>query len=334
MRILVTGGTGSVGRETVRQLVQHGHQVRVIGRRSDQQIPGAEYRACDVTDFSSLREQVRDIDAVIHLAAIPHPGMGSSTEIFRTNCAGTFNVYQAAAESGIKRVVTASSINAFGFNFGIKDFTVQYLPLDEEHPTCTTDPYSFSKQVTEDIAAYYWRREGISGVCLRLPAVIDAASGWAAWRVGVRQETEALFRLLHQQDKTAGLKRLQDVFSLLQEIREQRMNESQSFRGIPRTADTLIMIGYTNFWTGLDTRDTAQALEKGVLADYAGSNPLFVNDSENIVGIPSLELATTFFPQIQRYKTTLEGHSALVSIERARQLIGFDPVYHLAQIGS
>ena len=334
MQILVTGGTGSVGQETVRQLVQHGHQVRVIGRRSDQQIPGAEYRTCDVTDFSSLREQVHDIEAVIHLAAIPHPGMGSGTEIFRTNCAGTFNVYQASAEAGIKRVVTASSINAFGFNFGIKDFAVQYLPVDEEHLTCTTDPYSFSKQVTEDIAAYYWRREGISGVCLRLPAVIDAASGWAAWRVGVRQETEALFRLLRQEDKTAGLKRLQDVFSLLQKSREQRINESQYFRGMPRTADTLIMIGYTNFWTGLDTRDTAQALEKGVLADYEGSNPLFVNDSENIVGIPSLKLATTFFPQILQYKTALEGYRALVSIERARQLIGFEPEYHLAKIGS
>lgn len=334
MRILVTGGTGSVGQETVQQLVQHGHQVRVIGRRSDQQIPGAEYRTCDVTDFSSLREQVRDIEAVIHLAAIPHPGLGSNTEIFRTNCAGTFNVYQAAAESGIKRVVTASSINAFGFNFGIKDFVVQYLPIDEEHPTCTTDPYSFSKQVTEDIAAYYWRREGISGVCLRLPAVIDATSGWAAWRVGVRQETEALFRLLHQKEKTAGVKHLQDVFALLQKTREQRLNESPSFRSLPRTADALIMIGYTNFWTGLDTRDTAQALEKGVLADYEGSVPLFVNDSENIVGIPSLELAATFFPQVLRYKTTLEGYKALINIERARQLIGFDPVYHLAQMGS
>ena len=177
-------------------------------------------------------------------------------------------MYQAAAESGIKRVVTASSINAFGFNFGIKDFVVQYLPIDEEHPTFTTDPYSFSKQVTEDIAAYYWRREGISGVCLRLPAVIDTTSGWAAWRVGVRQETEALFRLLHQKEKTAGVKHLQDVFALLQKTREQRLNESPSFRSLPRTADALIMIGYTNFWTGLDTRDTAQALEKGVLADY------------------------------------------------------------------
>jgi len=101
-----------------------------------------------------------------------------------------------------------------------------------------------------------------------------------------------------------------------------------------RTADTLIMIGYTNFWTGLDTRDTAQAFEKGAMADYEGSVPLYVNDSENIVGIPSLDLAATFFPQVIRYKTPLEGHRSLVSIERARQLIGFEPEYHLARMDS
>lgn len=334
MRILVTGGTGSVGQETVRRLVQHGHQVRVIGRRSDQQMPGADYRTCDVTDFSAVHEQVSDMEAIIHLAAIPHPGMGSSTEIFRTNCAGTFNVYQAAAEAGIKRVVTASSINAFGFNFGIKDFRVLYLPVDEEHPTCTTDPYSFSKQVTEDIADYYWRREGISGVCLRLPAVIDATSGWAAWRVGVRQETGALFKLLRQEDKTAGIERLETIFSLLRRSRTERVNENHFFRGMQRTPEALIMMGYTNFWTGLDTRDTAQALEKGVLAGYEGSHPLFVNDSENIVGIPSAELAAAFFPEILRYNQALEGNCALVSIDHSRSLIGFEPEYHLAQMGS
>jgi hypothetical protein len=332
MRILVTGGTGSVGQETVRQLVQHGHEVRVVGRRSDQQLPGADYHTCDVTNFQALREQVRGMDAIIHLAAIPHPGMGSGPEIFRINCAGTYNVYQAAAEEGIQRVVTASSINAFGYNFGIKDFPLQYLPIDEEHPTCTTDPYSFSKQVTEDIAQYYWRREGISGVCLRLPAVIDVASGWAAWRVGVRRETEALFSLLRQ-DRVAGTRHLHDIFDLQQKTRNERGHEIPLKRGGLRTPAALIMMGYTNFWTGLDTRDTAQAFEKGVLADYQGSHALFVNDSENIVGIPSAELAASFFPQIRLYKTPLDGFKCLVSIDRARQLIGFEPVYHLASVG-
>ncbi len=59
-------------------------------------------------------------------------------------------------------MVSASSINALGFNYGIKSFPIRYLPVDEDHPTFTTDPYSFSKQILEEIGAYYGRREGIS----------------------------------------------------------------------------------------------------------------------------------------------------------------------------
>jgi nucleoside-diphosphate-sugar epimerase len=91
--------------------------------------------------------------------------------LFHINCTGTFNVYQAAAEEGIKRVVSASSINALGFNFGGVPFQLSYLPIDEAHPTQTSDVYSLSKQILEDTADYFWRRDGISGVCLRLPFV-------------------------------------------------------------------------------------------------------------------------------------------------------------------
>ncbi|MHB9033442.1 MAG: NAD-dependent epimerase/dehydratase family protein [Anaerolineae bacterium] len=331
MRILVTGGTGSVGQETVRQLVAQGDYVRVIGRRADQVLPGADYRICDTTDADGLKAQLADIEAVIHLAAIPHPGMGTSQEIFRINCSGTFNVYQAAAEAGIKRVVTASSINAFGYNFGIKDFQVQYLPIDEAHPTFTTDPYSFSKQITEEIADYFWRREGISGVCLRLPAVIDTVTGRQAWRTGVRTETKALFEQLRH-DPEQGYERVGRIFRLLEHSRDERVHENRSWRGRDMPADNLVLTGWTNFWTGLDTRDTAQALIKGLTADYQGSHHLFVNDSRNIVGIPSLDLACIFYPKVTTFKFPLVDQTALVSIERARALIGFEPEYHLADI--
>jgi len=331
MRILVTGGTGNVGRETVRQLLQMGHMVRVIGRREGMRIEGAEYRACDTTDFPALRMQMVDIDAVIHLAAIPHPAGGASQEIFRVNCLGTYHVYQAAAEAGIKRVVTASSINAFGFNFGIQGFPIEYLPIDEAHPTHTTDAYSFSKQVTEDIADYFWRREGISGVCLRLPAVIEIERNWESWRNGVKEQTVRLFQELRD-NPAVGKEHVARVMQTLEQMRRERIHESRARSRFTASPEMLISVGWTNFWTGLDTRDTAQALIKGVLADYQGSHPLFVNDSLNIVGLPSADLAAVFFPQVNTYKQPLDGQTALVSIGRARQLIGFEPEYHLAEM--
>jgi len=103
-----------VGRTAVTRLVDRGHTVRVIGRRSGITIEGAEYVVCDTTDYPSLREQVRGMDGIVHLAAIAWPGGAPAQDIFDINCRGTYNVYQAAAEEGISRISCASSINALG----------------------------------------------------------------------------------------------------------------------------------------------------------------------------------------------------------------------------
>jgi len=99
MNVLVTGRTGTVGRRCVARLVRAGHSVRAIGL-----------------------DQNLEIDGVVQLAAIPNPAGGSAPDIFHINCTGTFNVYQAAAEQGMEQVVSASSINTLGFNFGVKAF--------------------------------------------------------------------------------------------------------------------------------------------------------------------------------------------------------------------
>ena len=171
MRVLITGGTGSVGKAVVERLVGHGHQVKVIGRSADKELVGAEYSVCDITSYPELREAVRGFDTVVHLAAVPNPSAVSSEQVFTANAQGTFNVYKACEEEGIKRVVQASSINALGVFYGRKPAPFEYLPVDEEHPCVSSDVYSFSKHVIEDIGDYYWRRSGISGVALRLPWV-------------------------------------------------------------------------------------------------------------------------------------------------------------------
>lgn len=182
MRVLVTGGRGSVGRAVVDRLVEKSHMVTVVGR-SEAEMEKAEYIACDVTDYDCLLPICEGKDAIVHLAAIPAPILGPDQEVFRVNCMGTFNVFEAAAQMGIDRVIPASSINALGYYFGKVQFPIAYFPIDEEHPTYTTDSYSFSKQIVEEIAAYYYRREGVESVCLRLPAVLSR-DGEALERMG------------------------------------------------------------------------------------------------------------------------------------------------------
>jgi hypothetical protein len=92
--------------------------------------------------------------------------------------------------------------------------------------------------------------------------------------------------------------------------------------------DLAIMFGRSNFWTSLDVRDAAQAAEKGLLADYESSHEVYVTDDQNAVGLPTQELAEVWFPEVTNWKRPLSGTETLVSINRVRELIGFEVKYH------
>ena len=87
-----------------------------------------------------------------------------------------------------------------------------------------------------------------------------------------------------------------------------------------------------NFWALLDGRDAAQAFEKSLLADFEGCHPLFVNDSVNTTGVESETLLGLFYPGVTARKRPLLGAEALVSIDKARQLIGFEPEYSFGKL--
>lgn len=331
MNILVTGGLGGVGRAVVQRLLLHNHIVRSLDRSTENPIAGAECIAGDLTNFDAVRESVRGMDAVIHLAALTHPAAGSTPDIFHINVTGTFNVYEAAAQEGIQRVVSASSINALGFNYGVRSFPIRHLPMDEAHPSFTTDVYSFSKQTVEEIAAYFWRRDGISGVQLRLPFVYSSMPGF---REMVRQfigEVNLSLDEVLQMPEAELRAKAQHARAEREKLQASRAFEkpwqNDSPPDAPRGAFDPLMIvagGYTDFWTAISAEDAAQAFEKGVTAGYEGSHPLYVCEAENSVGLPSALLARTFFPESKIMRPLL-GCESLVSFERAAKLIGFKP---------
>ncbi len=332
MNILVTGGLGVVGRPLVERLLNHNHRLRVLDTASADVPAGVEFAAADVTDFAAVREAVRDIHAVIHLAAIPNPAGAAGEEIFRINCAGTYNIYEAAAQEGIRRVVVASSINALGLNYGLKGFPIRYLPVDEEHPTFTSDPYSFSKRIAEEIGAYYWRREGISGVQLRLPGVIPMTGEFRR----MVEQFAPIMRMASERVRVmsveARLERAQQLLAELDELRSTRFHEKpRSFEmpegdWQPNLDDPLqlVFFGVTDFWAVISAENSALAFELGVTASYEGSHELFVADAANMNGLEAEILADTFYPEAER-RRPLKGAEPLVSYEKARQLIGYQP---------
>ncbi len=337
MRVLVTGGTGAVGREAVKRLVAHGHIVTVIGRTPDLTIEGATYRQCDIVDFECLTDCVQGMDGIVHLAAIPNPSMGTSEAIFYVNDTGTFNVYCAAAAAGIRRIVSASSINALGYNFGIKRFPLQYFPMDEAHPRYTTDPYSFSKQIMEEIGAYFWRREGVSSVFLRLPGVYEVTEENEERMQEWRTRTMASYQELLSKPEEEQRRAAQEIIAQHDRLREERAFEmhgdtarADHWRKMRELPYARMMFGYSNFWASIDARDSAQAIEQGLLADYEGSHPLWVNDSHNSAGVPTEALAALFYPDVPLTRP-IPGTESLVSIDKARSLLGFEPEYSVSR---
>lgn len=332
MRVLITGGYGRVGKAVVERLVKNGFSVKVIGLMEEAEMPGAEYAVCDVTDYPRLREAVRGCEAIIHLAAIGNPGLASAQHIFHTNVQGTFNVFRAAEEEDIRRVVQASSINALGMLFGRQPAPIAYLPIDEDHPCAGSDAYSFSKKVIEEIGEYYWRRSGISSVALRLPYVVSSVAREKGERrfFTARELCQRLLQLPRQEQ----LAWFEANWTKFNDLRAQGIYEDLGLFQRAKQADGEFfadayhaMTNRANFFAIIDDRDSAQAVELGLVTPYEGSHTLFVNDDHNQAGVPARQLAALFYPDVDQFHGDLTGSAALICTDRARDLLGFKVEY-------
>lgn len=333
MQVLITGGAGHVGTPISERFVSMGWDVRVVGIEPDCDLDGVTYAQCDIREYESLIEQVAGCDAIVHLAAIPSTRTHPNPDVFHINVAGTFNLFEAAARAGIKRIAQASSINALGGYWGCDDRQFDYFPLDEDHPTHTTDVYSFSKQLVEEIADYFWRRDGISSVSFRLPAV------WSDEMIegrALREQFEGKRRDLdrfRQLPADEQLRRLATVRDQALRFRARRIMEfeavqSGDFERDAPTDDWLFTSYFFdrfNYWTFIHTDDSTDAFERAISAEFEGAHPLFVNSERNYLDYESEALLAIFFPGVTGRSKVIDGAEALVSIDRARDLIGFEP---------
>lgn len=327
MRVLITGGAGHIGRHTIEYLAERDYDIKAADLRPDVEIQDAEYAICDITDVQALEQEMKGCEAVLHLAAITLPWQAPADEIFRINNHGTFCVFHAAAALGIRRVVCASSINALGTRFGPIHPPVHYLPLDEGHPTYPSDAYSFSKTIVEETARYFWRRNGISSACLRMGA--DMRLDPMPARPEVTAQVRELMDLPGKAGKQKVREWIAEFFALKSVIPD---DQPQIVETMDLTAVRMV-IGLAGFWTALDVRDRAQAIDKALSADFEGSHVLFINDSHNALGIESRKLAELFYPGAE-IRGKLAGTDSLISIDQARKLIGFEPQYSVSRFYS
>jgi nucleoside-diphosphate-sugar epimerase len=165
--ILVTGGSGKLGRAVLADLRQHGYRVLNADRQPTEGVHTVKTDLCDLGQVYGVASRA---GAIVHLAAIPAPGGYPPEVVFQNNVMSTFNILQAASVLGIKKVVLASSLSALGLAYKSHPIDLHYLPIDEAHPALAQDAYGISKIVGEEIADGFARRDpALSLVSLRLP---------------------------------------------------------------------------------------------------------------------------------------------------------------------
>src|ERR1700733_6673955 len=141
MRIAVTGGTGKLGRAVVAGLRESGDDVfnlDAAAQRPDIRVDLTDYGQT-LSALTAVDDRYTKIDAVVHLAAVPAPGVTTNAATFHNNITATYNVFSAAAAAGITNVVWASSETLLGIPF---ETPPPYIPLDEDYPAPPAGPYA------------------------------------------------------------------------------------------------------------------------------------------------------------------------------------------------
>jgi nucleoside-diphosphate-sugar epimerase len=277
-RVIVTGGSGKVGRACVEELVRHGYEVF----NADVTRPAKEhcrFTRVDFTDFGQTVEalsQIDDlhngVDAVVHLAAIPGPTQTPNSVAFDVNTVSTYNVFEAARKLGIKNVVWASSETLLGIPFNVPP---PYLPVDEEYAARPETSYSLSKLLGEEMAKQYCRWDPeLKIVGLRFSNVMEPGD----------------YKSFPGFDADPGLRRW-------------------------------------NLWAYIDSRDAAQAIRKALEAPLKGFEAFIIANAETVMSRPNPELVAKCFPGVP-FKKELGRNETLLSIEKARRVLGYEPKYH------
>lgn len=160
-RVLVTGGSGRLGRYIVAAL-ESDFEVTVFDRNAPD-VDGAFIRG-DILDRSAVEDAVRNQDGVIHLAALDADVEASDSEFIKVNVEGTWNLFDCARAAGVKKVVHCSSVAAVNIS---PENPPRYLPVDVDHPADPEIAYGLSKLMGEKIARRFVMVGGMDIICLR-----------------------------------------------------------------------------------------------------------------------------------------------------------------------
>ena len=273
MKIVVTGGTGKLGRSVLARLREDGHEVVNLDRAG---VRTRELVVVDLRDYGQVVDAILGIDdrhggvdAVVHLGAIPAPGIMSDVATFHNNMLSTYNVFQAARRAGISRIVYASSETVLGLPF---ETPPPYIPVDEEYPARPESTYSLVKHLEEQMAIQLTRWDPTLSITgLRFSNVMDPED----------------------------------------------YAEFPSFDADPT-------LRRWNLWAYIDGRDGAEAVVRALENAPPGFETYIIANADTVMSRSSADLAAEVFPGVEVVKD-LGEHETLLSIDKARRILGYEP---------
>ncbi len=175
--IAVTGGNGALGQQVIRNLSR---SALVTAIDIVPGPPDVKTRYADMLSLESVREALTGHDAVVHMAALLLPS-DPEEKLFQVNVTGTWNVFRAASDLGIGKMVLLSSECGSGI-INISRMPLakpDYLPIDEAHPLRPKDTYGVSKQICESIGQSFARQRAMHVIALRPTLIL--MPGWDAY---------------------------------------------------------------------------------------------------------------------------------------------------------
>ena len=167
--VLFTGGAGFIGSHVIPLLLERDYRIRIMDNmfRGDRDkmaelVAGGNVELIDqdVRYGGSVQRAIKGCESVIHFAAVSiNKSVADSDESMDINMIGNHNVFAAAADEGVRRLVFASSASVYG--------DPEKLPMHEDDPLHPLTPYCISKRAGEDLLGFYQRSKGLNWIALR-----------------------------------------------------------------------------------------------------------------------------------------------------------------------
>ncbi|MFJ2621109.1 NAD-dependent epimerase/dehydratase family protein [Glutamicibacter sp. NPDC087344] len=287
-KVIITGGAGRLGRAVVSGFAAAGHDVVCLDRGvPEDPVAGVEYRSIDLMDAARTHEVFEQIgaDAVVSLAAMAVPFMAPEEVLLHTNSTIAHNVTSAAVQSGASKVVLASSPSIMGYG-SPGGWKPSKLPLDENEPPRPWHAYGLSKYVAEQVAAMFAAKMGP-----------DSPVKFASFRPCYVIAPEEWSGAPTQQGHTVA-ERLADP--------------------------SLSAPALFNYVDARDVADFLQLLLERFDRVENGS-VFFVGAADAMATEPLSELIPRIYPELAEVATTLTGTSPAFSIQKAREVLGWEP---------